>query len=147
MAHISVGKMIPDNVFVDTVCWIALLNKNEYIHKQADTEYRKLLKKGCHLFTTTAVLNETANSLCSPHFRNSVLKFYSRISASENIRIVFVDEQLWNKGWEIYEKHNDKEWSLTDCISVKVMQEHNISEVLTTDHHFEQAGFVRLLHH
>ncbi len=102
--------------------------------------------KGYHLVTTTAVLNETANSLCAPNFRNAVSSFYRRIQTSGLIRIEFVDEMLWEDGWNLYEKHNDKEWSLTDCISINIMKEHNISEVLTTDHHFEQAGFVRLLH-
>ena len=39
----------------------------------------------------------------------------------------------------------DKEWGLTDCISFVVMHAHNLSQVLTTDHHFEQAGFVNRL--
>ena len=44
------------------------------------------------------------------------------------------------------ERKLPSEWSLTDCISFIVMQERNISEALTTDRHFEQAGFIRLLH-
>ncbi len=39
----------------------------------------------------------------------------------------------------------DKEWSLVDCASFVVMQQRGIFEALTSDHHFEQAGFVRLL--
>ncbi len=39
----------------------------------------------------------------------------------------------------------DKDWSLTDCISFVVMHERGITEALTADHHFEQAGFVALL--
>ncbi len=138
---------MPDKVcFVDAVCWIALLNKTELIHQQADAEYKRLLKKEYLLLTTTAVLNETANSLCAPHFRVAVSDFYRRIQFSKRIEVVFVDESLWEEGWQLYELHSDKEWSLTDCISITVMKDRNISEALTTDHHFEQAGFVRLLH-
>jgi uncharacterized protein len=39
----------------------------------------------------------------------------------------------------------DKEWSLTDCISFVVMKERGLTEALTADHHFEQAGFKALL--
>ncbi len=39
----------------------------------------------------------------------------------------------------------DKDWSLTDCISFAVMQERSLTEALTSDHHFEQAGFTALL--
>ena len=39
----------------------------------------------------------------------------------------------------------DKEWSLTDCISFVAMNERDITDALTSDHHFEQAGFRILL--
>jgi predicted nucleic acid-binding protein len=39
----------------------------------------------------------------------------------------------------------DKEWGLTDCISFVVMQEQGLTDALTADHHFEQAGFTILL--
>jgi len=45
----------------------------------------------------------------------------------------------------MYQRRPDKNWSLTDCISFVVMQDHGITEALTGDHHFEQAGFVALL--
>ena len=42
-------------------------------------------------------------------------------------------------------QRQDKDWSLTDCISFIVMRDRRIVEALTGDHHFEQAGFVALL--
>jgi predicted nucleic acid-binding protein len=39
----------------------------------------------------------------------------------------------------------DKEWSLVDCTSFVLMERRGLTEALTTDHHFEQASFVRLL--
>lgn len=80
--------------FVDAVCWIALLNKSEKIHQHVDIEYKKLLKNGYKLITTTAVLNETANALCAPAFRSAVSNFYYRIKASSRIKVIFVDELL-----------------------------------------------------
>ncbi|PIU57186.1 MAG: PIN domain-containing protein [Chloroflexi bacterium CG07_land_8_20_14_0_80_51_10] len=143
----SEERKLPSEVcFVDTVCCVALLNKTERIHQEVNSEYKRLLKNGYHLITTTAVLSETANSLCAPRFRAVVSRFYRRVQASQYIEVVFVDERLWEAGWQLYEQRNDKEWSLTDCISFVVMQERNISEALTTDRHFEQAGFIRLLH-
>jgi uncharacterized protein len=57
--------------------------------------------------------------------------------------ITFTD--LYEEGVKLYAARDDKEWSLTDCLSFVVMQEANITESLTADHHFEQAGFVALL--
>ena len=45
----------------------------------------------------------------------------------------------------VYSNRSDKDWSLTDCISSAVMDEEGLTEALTADHHFEQAGFVALL--
>ena len=59
--------------------------------------------------------------------------------------IIHIDEDLDAKSWELLSNRVDKKWSLVDGSSFIVMQENNITESLTTDHHFEQAGFVRLL--
>lgn len=48
-------------------------------------------------------------------------------------------------GIRLYEQRRDKQWSLTDCISFVVMKREGLTEALTGDHHFEQAGFVALL--
>jgi len=46
---------------------------------------------------------------------------------------------------ELYAERPDKGWSLTDCISFVVMRQQGITQALTGDHHFEQAGFTALL--
>ena len=53
--------------------------------------------------------------------------------------------ELIQRGRKLYRERADKEWPLTDCISFVVMQDHGLSEALTADHHFEQAGFKALL--
>ena len=45
---------------------------------------------------------------------------------------------------QLFRQRPDKQWSLTDCISFVVMRRESITEALTGDHHFEQAGFVVL---
>jgi hypothetical protein len=46
---------------------------------------------------------------------------------------------------QLYGARPDKDWSLTDCISIEVMAERGITDALTGDHHFLQAGFRALL--
>lgn len=52
---------------------------------------------------------------------------------------------LFERGVTLFSHRSDKEWSLTDCIPFVVMEEQGISEALTADDHFEQAGLVPLL--
>ena len=52
-----------------------------------------------------------------------------------------MDTALLRKALELYRSRDDKEWGLTDCISMVVMQEQGLLEVVTADHHFKQAGF------
>ncbi|RQD81821.1 MAG: PIN domain-containing protein [Methanocalculus sp. MSAO_Arc1] len=131
--------------FVDTVCWIALLNRKERFHEKTDKMYKNLMKSGYYLLTTSAVLDETANALSDPLFKPAVIKLFQKIEKSSRVEITFVDDVLWSKGWELYRSRLDKGWSLTDCISFEVMRESNIREALTRDHHFEQAGYKILL--
>jgi predicted nucleic acid-binding protein len=55
------------------------------------------------------------------------------------------EREVFDLGVDLYQNRDDKEWSLTDCISFVVMTREGITEALTGDHHFEQAGFSILL--
>jgi predicted nucleic acid-binding protein len=103
------------------------------------------MRSGYHFVTTTLILNETANALSDTRFRQAVVEFYRRLQASSRIEIIFVDPRLWSDGWQLYEERHDKAWSLTDCISIVVMRELELKDVLTSDRHFQQAGFRALL--
>ena len=67
------------------------------------------------------------------------------LKAVPYVKVVHVDPALDAASWALLKSRFDKEWSLVDAASFIVMQERGIIEALTTDHHFEQAGFVRLL--
>ncbi|MEI7858170.1 MAG: PIN domain-containing protein [Methanomicrobiales archaeon] len=131
--------------FVDTVCWIALLNRQDRLHEPADQLYKKRMKAGFRFITTSAILDETANALCDPVFKPSVITFFHNIQDSTRVEIIFVVPVVWSKGWALYKHRLDKAWSLTDCISFEVMREQKIQDALTSDHHFVQAGFRALL--
>jgi uncharacterized protein len=67
------------------------------------------------------------------------------LEADQKAEIVLPGPALWQRGIELYAERPDKGWSLTDCISFVVMQDRGITDALTADHHFEQAGFTALL--
>ena len=52
-----------------------------------------------------------------------------------------MSEELYSRALRLYRERPDKEWTLTDCVSFIVMEDRGITEALTTDEHFQQAGF------
>jgi predicted nucleic acid-binding protein len=59
--------------------------------------------------------------------------------------VVHIDPELDEQAWQLLSNRQDKHWSLVDCASFVLMNQRGLVEALTTDQHFEQAGFVRLL--
>ncbi|MCK4659121.1 MAG: hypothetical protein KAV82_06320 [Phycisphaerae bacterium] len=59
--------------------------------------------------------------------------------------VVHVDRNQFSEGVELYLTRGDKFWGLVDCVSFMVMRAMGLSDALTGDHHFEQAGFHALL--
>jgi len=134
-----------ETVFVDSSGWIALLNSRDSLHSRAKELYRDKLRGGSRLLTTTAVLLEVGNWLSPSPLRQLATDLLDRIERSNLVSVVFVDNDLYTRGWAIYRERPDKDWGITDCISFAVMAEQRILEAFSADHHFEQAGFVRLL--
>lgn len=64
-----------------------------------------------------------------------------RVRADPLFEIVGYVSSVYQAGFDLFAARQDKAWSLTDCISFGVMAERRLSEALTADHHFEQAGF------
>lgn len=46
---------------------------------------------------------------------------------------------------KLYEARLDKSWGLTDCISFVVMADQGLTDALSGDLHFRQAGYRALL--
>ncbi len=128
--------------FVDTFFVVALVNKRDYFHEKAvelSIEYDRK-----PVLTTDAVLLETSNSLARTHKKESIIIIEKFLSTAET-EVIRLDESLFNKAFELYKTHADKSWGLVDCISFVVMKERGITDALTCDKHFTQAGFRALL--
>ncbi len=136
-----------DPVFVDTGGWAALFVRGEKGHSAAAQLYQQLRSEGRKFITTNYVLVELMALLSSPLRlpRATQFQYIDSIRASKVLDIVHVDTQMDSAAYAFLKTRADKEWSLVDAVSFLVMQEYKITEALTTDHHFEQAGFVRLI--
>jgi predicted nucleic acid-binding protein len=77
--------------------------------------------------------------------RPAFLRLWRRLQGNPAVEIIPPDPGWFERGLELFERRPDKEWSLTDCLSFRVMTERGLNEALTGDRHFEQAGFRALL--
>jgi uncharacterized protein len=77
--------------------------------------------------------------------RQVTLQFVAELLSSPDVEMVWVDGDLGKTAWAFLQQHRDKLYSLCDAVSFLLMYERGLTEALTTDHHFEQAGFRRLL--
>ena len=134
-----------DRVFLDAAYAIALISPRDSFHEQAVRLSHELEASRTLLVTTRAVMLEIGNALSKPRFRQVAVRLLESLEADPTVEIVPLSEQLYNLAFDLYRNRPDKEWGLVDCISYVVMRERGIYEALTSDEHFEQAGFVRLL--
>jgi len=129
-------------VFADTFYYLALLNARDQAHGRAVAFNRSFAGR---MVTIGWVLTELADGLCDPGSRASFQATLQLLDNDPDVTIVACAEAPWREGLALDQQRPDKEWSLTACISFVIMQRMGITEALTGDHHFEQAGFVALL--
>jgi predicted nucleic acid-binding protein len=133
-----VGK---ERVFVDTGYFVALLNKRDALHAQAGGLAQVWRKADRELVTTDAVLIELANFFSRSPLRTTVANATRKIRSSEGWHVDRLTTRLMDRAEALYAQHDDKAWSLTDCLSMEAMRDRDIDEIATPDHHFTQAGF------
>ena len=136
---------LPTRVFVDTPAWIALLDATDRLHDPALQVWDRLRHAGSVLVTTEFVLLEVANALAAPQARSQAVAFINGLRRAKVVRTIPVDSELFAEAWTLFSRRPDKEWGLTDCISFVVMRREAIGQAFTSDPHFEQAGFSKML--
>ena len=130
-------------VFADTGYWQAVLNPNDRLHDKARAVSVALGK--ARLITTEMVLAELLAALSKVPVRSLAVAGVDRVRANPNVEVVPQTSLQFAHAYELYRRHMDKEWSISDCASFEVMHARGITEALAHDQHFEQAGFTALL--
>lgn len=130
------------DVFVDTSFLIALVINDDAHHVRA-LNCQNLVQGS--LVTTEYVLMEFVDALSRPSHRLLAVSTVGVFRNRGGARVIPATSSLMDDGIRFFEKHKDKAWSLTDCISFVVMKQVGVFDALTSDHHFEQAGFRAML--
>ncbi len=129
-------------LFADTFYYLGLLNELDEHHDEAVAASRQ---PRLRIVTTAWVLVEVADAFATSRTRRRIKTFIERLEADTKVKFVPATQELFDRGLALYDARPDKEWSLTDCISFVVMQDEGLTDALTGDHHFQQAGFEALL--
>ncbi|AGA24817.1 type II toxin-antitoxin system VapC family toxin [Singulisphaera acidiphila] len=132
-------------VFADAVYWIAIANPKDQWHSNVINLTGSLGQAS--LITTEEVLDEflTHYSGHGPILRQVAARMVEKALANPQVIVRPQSHQTFLDGLALYKARPDKEYSLTDCISMAAMRQEGITEVLTHDGHFTQEGFTRLL--
>lgn len=130
------------SVFADASYYVALLSPRDQHHADAVRISGQLRHP---IVVTELVLVEVSNALASTESRGHAAALWKHLQQDPSVTVVPTTTTLIAQGLDLYARRPDKEWSLTDCVSFVVMQQQGLSQALTADHHFEQAGFTPLL--
>ena len=134
-------------VFFDTSGLASFFLPIEPSHEAARSLVYRLRARRFRFVATNYILLELIGLLTSrlrvDHRRR--LAVIDAVRAAPWLAIVHVDPGHDTAAMDLLRSRPDKDWSLADCASFVVMHSRGISQALTTDHHFAQAGFVSLL--
>lgn len=130
-----------NTVFADTGYYSALMVEGDLYH-QAALQWSRVVSR---IVLTDCVVLELGNALARSGWRVLLPQFIETMRSDPFVEIAPLSQELLCAGLDLYASRPDKAWSLTDCVSFAVMTERGLTEALTADHHFEQAGFKALL--
>jgi predicted nucleic acid-binding protein len=135
-----------NDLFVDTSGWAYYLDRQDPLHPAVVELVRRVVIQRRHLVTTNYIIAELVALLSSRYHlpRPQVITAINAIKTDAAVEMVHIEQALDNEAWTLLEARLDKEWSLVDASSFVVMRRFGMTQALTTDHHFTQAGFVRI---
>jgi predicted nucleic acid-binding protein len=130
-------------VFVDTGYLLALEIANDQHHQAAVQHGQQIVTEIPRLMTTSYVFDEVVTFFNSRGHHAKAVEVGNTLLRSPSVQLIHVDEGLFYEAWAYFQQHQDKDYSLTDCISFIVMRRLGISTAFAFDQHFVQAGFTR----
>jgi predicted nucleic acid-binding protein len=129
-------------MLLDTSGLACCLDADDHRHGDAVELYQAAAVKLTHnCFIAEFVALSQARGLS----RVPSLAFAAATTTDPEIEVVWVDPALHDEALAFLQSQLDKSYSLCDAVSFLLMRRHGIQDALSTDRHFEQAGYRRLL--
>ncbi|GBC96483.1 tRNA(fMet)-specific endonuclease VapC [bacterium HR16] len=129
-------------MLLDTSGLVCYFDRSDYRHQEAEQIFRSAASKVVHSYILAEFI-----PLCRSRRLDvgKALAFARELLESEDVLVIWVDEPIHRAALTLLEARPDKTYSLCDAVSFVIMRLLGITEALTTDRHFEQEGFTRLL--
>jgi uncharacterized protein len=137
--------VVANEFFLDASYAIALAASSDQLHSRALELADDIGRQATRLVTTRLVLVEIGNALSKQRYRAAAVDLLVSLESDPTVEIVSLTGDLYAQAFELFRNRPDKDWGLTDCVSFVVMRARGVGESLTSDEHFEQAGFRALL--
>ncbi|MBA2245579.1 MAG: type II toxin-antitoxin system VapC family toxin [Gemmatimonadetes bacterium] len=129
-------------MLLDTSGLLCLHHRAEPFHREARLHYQDARFRVTHCYVLAEFV-ALASVRRLP--RLPTLAYMNDLLDNPDIEVVWVDEALHREAMTLLLARQDKTYSLCDAVSFVLMRRRNIMEALTTDRHFEQEGFRKLL--
>lgn len=129
------------SVFVDTSAFVALFYEKDKHHEAAREMLGRVKKANASMVLTDYVFDETITGIMTSVGHLTAIKAGEYILGSRLLKLIWLDEALKLRAWELFKRYDDKAFSFTDCTSFLLMKEFNVTRYLAFDRHFQQAGF------
>jgi predicted nucleic acid-binding protein len=128
-------------LFVDTGGWMAMADAADPSHLAARRARDECLRRGGILVSTDYVTDESLTLIRLRLGLRAASDWWEQVDGSPRVRWEWIDPVRADKARTWFFQWKDKDFSFSDCTSFVVMKELRIARALTTDRHFQQAGF------
>ena len=129
-------------IFVDTGAWFAMAVPSDQDHAAVAQCFSRSTEP---LLTTDYVVDETLTLLRARGYHQRALTLGAEFFSGSLAELYYLSEADVQAAWETFRQYDDKKWSFTDCASKVVMEQLNITQAVSLDHHFRQFGNIHVL--
>ena len=129
-------------MFLDTSGLFCIHHADETRSEEAQTFFEAAGSKVTHNYVLAELI---ALSLARGLPQLRTLSFVKALLGHPEVEVIWISGGLNEDAMNLLDERPDKKYSLCDAVSFVVMKQHGLHEALTSDHHFEQEGFIRLL--
>ena len=130
------------SAFLDSGYLVSLVLERDQYHAVAVRHWQNVSRDDVDIVTTSLVLVEAVTFLNARGYHSRAVSMGNMLMKQLDIRMIHVDEDLLMDGWDYFQRHSDKIYSLTDCVSFVVMEKYDIYTAYAFDRDFIQAGFI-----